>query len=471
MLLDFGRMIGRLSWLIVLYFFLKSQGSRGDTFELMATGMTALTIVGSFFRWLTLRFGIVGPNFVYLSTWLVKVEKTIPIDRIQSVHIEQSVGHRLLGLAKVRVDTATSGANADIELDSLSLSDAERLRDLLTLQAAHPTLSASIPAEEVLWRATPRDLMLAGVTQNNWPIVVGAGLSLMQLIRSDESTLLAMVGRGIQGKASPLVWAGAIVALLLGGWVVSIARAWIRFFGFTLSIKQSRLHREYGLFNQRKNSVPLRRIQSLIWRTTWLRNWVGFWDVHCHTAGEMKDKDDPTVGGLLCPVVQSSQLRRFTNIVYPDLDWSQVRWHHADMRATWVRFVDNLWIYGILTAAIVIWQRGWTFGLIPVAILISAVSAWLSVRSNKFAFTGRYGLAQTGWRNIDLLIIPLDKVQSVSVTQGFLERKLGLAEASFEVAGSPTFVMRNLPAALVGEAAEKLVPWVAHTGSWSPDGV
>ncbi len=468
MLLDFFKSLGRFGWVLILYFVVSSRG-RGDSAELLFAGLAIFGLFGSLIQWLTVRFGVVGPNFVYETIWLLKKEKTIPIDRIQSVNIEQTLIHRMLGLAKVRIDTAASGDKADIELDSLSLAEAERLRMVLTKETVHPSEVAtpSLP----LWQATSRDLLMAGATKNAWVVIIGAGASLLPFVRGSDSSLLSAVRGSTNSTVPPQVWVIGLLGLLLAGWIVSMAQAWVKFYGFTLTHNGGRLHREYGLINNRKNSVPLRRIQCLDWSTTWLRSWVGFWEVKCFTAGAMKDKQDPTVGGLLCPVVPSAKLRTFTNIVFADLDWSGLRWTPAPARAFWVRFVEILWLYGILGVGLSIWQRHWAIWLLPLCVLISALSAYLEVRSMKVAFSGRFAFTQAGWRNTQLLIVPLDKVQSVELEQGLLQRKLGLATVTLVVAGSPAVHLSHLPVQLASRAAEKAVPWIARTGSWSADGV
>ncbi len=473
-LLDFVRVIGRFAWLGIIFLSMRFMGRQGDSFELIATSFAVVGAIGSLYQWLTVRYGIVGENFVYEVIGPFKSEKTVPLDRIQAVHIERTVAHRMLGLAKVNVDTAVSSQEAEISLDSLKFEQAEALRNLL-LRATPSAPVQTAQLEHILWQASPKTITLAGVTQNAWFIIVGGALSLLPFLgRGDDSIrgeIQDIADQPGLRQLSPLLWAGIILGLLTLGWIVSIIRSWIQYYGFTLTQGEGRLHREYGLFNQRRNSISLRRVQSLVWETTWLRRWVGFWQVKCHTAGAMTVKEDPTSGGLLSPVVETADMDGFSRIVFPDLDWTRARWQGAAPGSLPCRTVNNFLGWMVLVTPLLIWQGLNLWWLMPAVLAYSTLAAWLDVRNYRFSFTGRFALCQRGWKNTSLQIIPLDKVQAISYSQGPLQRRFGIADITLDIAGGPALHLDYVPVERARLLAERSTSWIAATGSWSPDGV
>lgn len=473
-LLEFLSRMGRLASVVLIFLVIQYTQGQGDRTELVFAAVALIGVVGSLFTYFTTRYGIVGESFVFAQTWLVKSEKTIPLNRIQAVHLERGVLHRALGLAKLKIDTGGAGMSAEVELDSLSLHDAERLRTQL-LGQSHDAAPVS---DQALWSAKPVDLFLSGATNNAWYVVIAAPFSLLPFMRGGEEGAARNVARAFrsgENGTSPMVWFAGVGIVLLLGWLVAMARAWIAFYGFKLSESEGRLNREYGLFNRRTQSVAKRRIQSMEWKTTWLRRWLGFWEAYGYTTGMMRLAKDPADGGLLCPVVRETELRKFTNIPFPDLNWSGVRWQKAAPGSYFPMFTNALFFWGLL-AGLTLGVAARFFGphlLVHIAwaVPVAALTAWLERQSVQFSFTGRYVICQRGWRNTRLLIVALDKVQSVETEQGPLQRKVGVASLRFQMSNGPAAYLDPLPEALAHKIHLRATEWIARTGSWSPDGV
>ena len=58
---------------------------------------------------------------------------TIPLNKIQSVHIEQNLVHQLLDVSKLVIDTAGS-EKSEAEIDAISSSKAESFKEFLLHQ-------------------------------------------------------------------------------------------------------------------------------------------------------------------------------------------------------------------------------------------------------------------------------------------------------------------------------------------------
>jgi putative membrane protein len=110
----------------------------GSTWWLGPAGV-AVVIGVTVLRWMTTRYRIT-PEQVQLRTGLLR-RKTIatPADRVRSVEVTASALHRVLGLAKVEIGTGTHHPGRGLELDSLTVREAEALRaELLHRGVASP---------------------------------------------------------------------------------------------------------------------------------------------------------------------------------------------------------------------------------------------------------------------------------------------------------------------------------------------
>ncbi|HJW65117.1 MAG TPA: PH domain-containing protein, partial [Actinomycetes bacterium] len=114
---------------------------------------------------------------------LARKLRAVPFDRIQQVELVRKPLHRLLGVASLRVETAGGGTAAEVDLDVVTLAEAQTLRaSLLRAKArlvAAPAGQAGTgaaetgaagaevtapTAERVLLRLRVGEVMLAGIT-------------------------------------------------------------------------------------------------------------------------------------------------------------------------------------------------------------------------------------------------------------------------------------------------------------------
>src|SRR5215217_7084151 len=65
--------------------------------------------------------------------------RAVPFDRIQQVDLVRKPLHRLVGVATLRVETAGGGSAAEVDLDVVTLAEAQALRSVLLRAKAQAT--------------------------------------------------------------------------------------------------------------------------------------------------------------------------------------------------------------------------------------------------------------------------------------------------------------------------------------------
>ena len=136
--------------------------------------------------WWRYTFMLSGDELV-VTKGVLRVDRlTVPLDRIQSMAIEQELLHRVTGLVKLSVDTAGS-AEAEFTIDAVARPVAEELqRQAVTTRAstmvgesgttpAEPTSpGGSSIGDRVVFTHGPKRLLVAAIT--TWPL---AGLIVL----------------------------------------------------------------------------------------------------------------------------------------------------------------------------------------------------------------------------------------------------------------------------------------------------
>ena len=153
-------------------------------FWLLAVGALVL-LAWSTVEWLRRTYSLEGGALRLEEGVLARKLRAVPFDRIQQVDLVRKPLHRLLGVATLRVETAGGGSAAEVDLDVVTLAEAQALRAsllrakarLAAAPAGGPAAAdgpagrgrrraevAEAPAERVLLRLPLGEVMLAGIT-------------------------------------------------------------------------------------------------------------------------------------------------------------------------------------------------------------------------------------------------------------------------------------------------------------------
>jgi len=89
-----------------------------------------------FWKWWRFSYRLGEEELRIASGIISRNVRSIPYERIQDVNLEQGLLARMLGMAKVRLETGSSGSGDEGVLDSVDLAEASRLRDVIRLRKA-----------------------------------------------------------------------------------------------------------------------------------------------------------------------------------------------------------------------------------------------------------------------------------------------------------------------------------------------
>ncbi|MCX8155700.1 MAG: PH domain-containing protein [Verrucomicrobiae bacterium] len=417
-----------------------------------------LSLTYSLIRYFTFSYRITPYELITTQGLVGRLERKIPLARVQDVRIEQSLLQRLLGVVELQIETA-GGQGAEANLSVLSSAEAEKLRLLilehagraLPATAATTDASTSMPpaAEEILCRLTLGDLVRAGLTSN----YIASALVVLLVIWQQLDDLLPesvyeQLGRFLEqsvnqaaNPAAGFSWTGAL-ALALGlltiGLIFSVAGSITLFYGFTLSRYGEDLRRSYGLFTRRISSLPRRRIQVLRIDEPWLRRCLGLATLRADTAGSTPQEGEEGKSGhdVLVPVLKRSAIEPLLPAVLPALgDEPETPWQRVSPRAIRRGTLKGAWMVLLLTAAACLawqsWMGLWLLGLLPFVYWLN-VQAYrhLGYRLGEYFFWSRQG-----WLSRKTWIVPVRNTQAIIVHQTPLDRWHGVASIRLDSAG------------------------------------
>lgn len=437
--------------------------------------LLAVLLVSLLFRWLAwTRFRyFIGEDEVRIERGLLsRSARSIPYDRIEDVSVEQKPLARLLGIGEVRFETG-GGEGEEAKLSYVTLAEAERLRETVRSRkiaalAEHEEPEADTADAPPVFAMDNRRLVtlgfysfslvvlavLAGAAQQ-FDFLLPWGWDDLELLLGEAEKRgvdLAHVSRGVQLGGALL----AIAVLVLLGVFTGIVRTFLTQYGFRLDRTAKGFRRRRGLLTRTDVVMPVERVQAIAVTTGPVRKRRGWHALHFISLASDTDKQaDHEVAPLarldeIWPIAAAAGLRPPA----PELRFEPAR------SGPWI---DRWLLLTLFVALIAVANAlaGQVLGLwLLILALPLAVHAWLTWRTHAAALDERQIYVRHGWWKQLLGIARQVNVQSVSIVQGPLLRRRGLADVVFGIAGG-TLAIRSVPLAVSRAIRDRVIAEVA----------
>lgn len=459
----------------------------GDTTELIFAGLGFLVVGSALVRYYTFSFAVHQGSLLVKQGLVTKQARTIPLARIQNINLKRDLIHRVLGLVDLEIETA-GGAKAEAVLSAVTEDQAHELKQRL-LGRYEATSSALIEArrEEVIYQASPRELFLAGATENRLLIMVASVFGIVATLPGFMDSISKFVEAAVKGAAqtagrSPNDWVlwGILGFLAIAfGWVASIVTTFVSYWGFEVAWRDGSFRRHYGLLNQFENVVPARRIQSARMTDNIFQRMLKVSKLYLDTAGgfsqangnEGQQSARPTP--LMAPLIDAEGAQKILVRVFPTYLPTDEGWTMPPVQMIW-RSLYSTFVPALIISAPVAWFfQYWAIAAFFGVFALSALSAWIERPGTGWRDDGERILVRKGriWRTLH--IAPIQKLQMAEYSQTPAQRRFGLATIKFSTAsmsGGSSLIVADIPA----DEARNLV-WDLHRRSgldaWkNPDG-
>lgn len=457
----------------------------------IVVALLALIGVGVALTWRVTTYAIVDGGLRYRTGLISRREVDVPASRISALDTTRGILQRAFGVVALEVQTAGGTGKAEVVLHAVALPEAERIRRELghrSADAAAPA-AAEVPAtdpaatetspaaaggvrftdpqalpeeaSEEVFRVTPRDLLLAGLTSPSGA-VIGAFLAVLYGPAAD--VLDTSTKRSIESSAEQVVEAAPVVigvaALLLIA-ALSVLSTALTFYGLRVTRDERRLRVRRGLLTERTGTLPLDRVHALRIVESPLRQLLGFVAIEAEVAGWAREDD--TVKTIV-PFVHRRELPRLLPLLIPGYAWPAVELERPPGRALRRYVVRAAAAPAVVAAALAAAPLagaplGW-WRWIPAAVvlLVGVLLGVWQYRAAGFALEERRlvlrsrGLART------TVIALVDRVQHRRATQTPFQRRAALAHLAIALSSRRVARVSFLDAGVARELLGELRP-------------
>ncbi|KGN34982.1 hypothetical protein N802_00320 [Knoellia sinensis KCTC 19936] len=403
--------------------------------------VTAAVILGVFaviglVGWLTWRFSkfrVTGGQLEFRKGWLFREHRQVPLERVQAIEISRPLLAQITGLSQVIVQSA-GGGDSNLKLAFLSAGRADEVRRELLVLAGRRDEARPARADGLASSADDGDIDLGRevlrVPNSRLFVatILHGGTILVGVVALVAGTVaLAAYGSSLEALTGVAIALPALGPLALGV-AVNRVQELLKHGNFRLADTGTSARIQHGLTDKRTTTIPLHRIQAIgMVQPLWWRPF-GWWRCKVNVAGIAQDPSGSE--GHETTVLPAGTLEQALDV----LTLLDPAVSETDLRRAALGEGE---------------KGGWT--------LVSSrakVFDWLSWRRNGFAASEHSLMLRTGrwWRRVS--VIPHARVQSMTLHQGPLERRLEMATVTLVSTPGPVDV--TIAHLEVGTATELL---------------
>lgn len=375
---------------------------------LLLLGVLVVGAVLGYASWLRTKFWVEADELRVDTGVIYHQSRRIRIDRLQGIDIVQPFVARIFGLAELKMDVA--GGDREGSLAFLPLAEAHALRELL-LARRDAVRRAGTPAGPGDTTPDDRPALPDWAPPDHDIATLDLTTLVLSMLLSWDAMGLAL-GVAVFGVVGVLTGGALLVPLVpvLGGFALVQARKLSAFYGFTVAQTSTGLQVRRGLLERSTQTIALARVQGvvvtepLLWRRP---GWARL-DVSVAGYGKADDGDGRPAATTVMPVAPRALVM--------ELAQHLLRGEDTDVEVD----PDRL----VLTPP-------------PDA------ARWLDPVSRRFRAAGIGAdvvASQEGWMTRRTHVVRHARVQSLRLSQGPVQRRLGLADLHVDSPPGPVRV-------------------------------
>lgn len=389
-----------------------------------------------FIRWHRFSYTIENGHLQIQSGLFNRQHRTIPLDRIQQVDIIQDGLSSVFGLAIVRCETAGTKVESEIELRYVGKDQANSIRKRLGETTSTATANSD---PTVLYQASPRSLALRSLTTLHSKYVLLGLVTIVIGLSELLSSSLDRISVPSVMVGGPVIIADGILVvgiILVIAWSVGAVVTMFKYYDLTVTWADKTLRSSGGLLYDFTTEIPLEKVQMMRISANLLHRVFGYAELTVASAGIAEHKPWPFRKPLI-PLDTRSTIETVARQILEYRDGSLQRPPKRMRRRYIIRYAMAICIItavscigGLLWSGYISLFCAWPLVFLPVG----PVLAHLTYRSRGIELQNDTLVLRRGVVRQHTYVVPIERVQTVTLSQSVFQRRLSLATVSIDTA-------------------------------------
>ncbi|TYR80826.1 PH domain-containing protein [Priestia megaterium] len=398
--------------------------------EILFTYWWVLLIIGagiacfSFVKWRMFRYEVTESEIQIKKGIFKKENRFIQRTRIQSIQIDQPLLFRLLKLARLRIETASSGTDAEVDLPGILLHDAYKLKQ--TLQLNSKQVIEAKEEIQVLKVPIGRLALAAALSANFGYIFASLGV-LYEYVDN-------FVNRWIQSAYEQVIQQSILAVILLAmiiiviAYLLSILLYILRFGDFTVERYEKQLQIQYGILNKRSLNVPFHKIQAVTIEEGILRRLFGW----CAISLKVVTSDaQQTI--YLHPFLRTEELQAIFEQYLPNYEYVECT-PNVVKSYVWYKLALEVAVTAVAAIGISFWKVQFIWIVLALS-LIGGLLTWFGYRQGGVFMNNSFVSIRSQFIMRKTTIVQRKKIQRINIQAGRMFWKKGYRKIEFSTMG------------------------------------
>ncbi|MEN1939130.1 PH domain-containing protein [Paenibacillus sp. 102] len=292
--------------------FLFSLKGKFPFWYLVPLGFLGISIISVIVNWYYKVYWIEN-NVLHIKQGLfVKKESYLNKERVQTINTSSSMLYQILGLTKLKIETAGGGDEPEVSLAGIKNDEAKTLITMLNESTEEPVeiqedaVNASLEEEhKTEYKLTWKEILLASVTSGQFGLL----FSLLFFVYSQVDEYIP---KWIEKRVETYVmdndvygWIYMVAILLVVSWIVSTFGYALKHANFTVHRKNDEIRISQGLLERKELVLKLHRIQGITIKEGIFRQPFGYCSIHVEVI-QNNEKGEENV--TLHPVIRKDRV-------------------------------------------------------------------------------------------------------------------------------------------------------------------
>jgi putative membrane protein len=431
------KMLKELIIPILFFLFVGEDGTTWDKISFWASMVIIVFVFASgILKWLRFTYRVEEGEIRIESGAIIRTKRYIPLERIQSLSYTEGILHRPFGLVKVKIETASAGAEAEAELTAITKEDAEELQRIIASQKEHAQSETNTGEETkklendstIVYQMTPKELLIMASTSSALGVILSAFFALYTQVEQflpldwlyDELEQLVRSGLVIL----------AIISILglVSAWAFGIVLTFLKYGNFTVKKERNDVIISRGLLEKVSITIPIERVQGVVFVEGILRQPFGFTSVKLESAGGEGNEKDQTEKVMILPFIHKKRVVPILQQLLPDYEFD-VPLQAVSVKAKRRYMIRE--VFKTVPFVIALSTIFWPYGLFSLLLLVLAGGfGYLKYKDAGWHVTATQLTTRTRVLARQTFFMKKNRIQSMELKQGWLQRRKELVSVT-----------------------------------------
>ncbi len=437
-LISYGKLLKNF-WFVVLYILFKKRESAVEILLLLAVVSLLFVVIKAYtkYQFFTYELNFEDDEFIIKKGILNKKTILLEKSKIQEININQPFFHRFLNIYQLEIDSPGTNKK-EITIEAISNENAQYLRNYLLDRklAVDAHLNSDLQKIPQI-KISSSSLLKYAVTANyvkSFFALIGLLIYVSQQVFKNfnlnlESYLKDKITYTSLETLSVFTLLAAFLLVAFFGILINVIRTFVVYYNLVISKFDYYLSVEYGLFNTKNQLINQDKLQMITITQNYLQKKWNVLRLKFNQIGEENSKNNSS-NILGCDEQEKNNILEFL--------YKEIPIFNNGIKPNFRYIISRTVAFLILPVAVGFFLFSETAPVLLYSIFYSIFAAaiiYFSYNNSRLSYNEYFIEKQSGIWDIEQKTLQIEKIQTVTISQYFWQKRSDLGNIFLSTAG------------------------------------